>query len=244
MRRMLLLVGAVVAVVAVTSGCGSEDEPASSPWAITDLGPASTVSGIDQLGQVIGMVPGARAFVSRRAGKLTVLPSLDEVSVAAAVNDDGLIVGNSHPNLNYPDYTAVVWRNGAISSLRTLGGTDGSASAVNERGQVVGESSVKGSGIVGDVRAVLWQKSGAVVDLGVGPVRVETPDGDAWGGATDINERGQVVGFVPDVRIRSDDDYDYFERAFLWQRGKVTILSTGDQGSTSSPLRWRGRRDQ
>ena len=233
MRLTMLVTGAVAALVlgAVIFGCGAEVEP-SSPWAITDLGPANSVSGINQRGQVIGDAPGGdfiRAFVWQD-GKLTVLPSLDEVSVAAAANDHGLIVGNSHPNLNYPDSQAVGWRNGEISTLRTLGGTHSSASAVNERDQIVGDSSVGGSGITGDVRAVLWQK-GDVIDLGVSPVRVSTPDGDAWGGPTDINEHGQVVGSVPDVRIRSDEDYDYFERAFLWQRGKVTMLSSAEQGS-------------
>lgn len=112
-------------------------------------------------------------------------------------------------------YHAVSWTSGGLlSDLGTLsGGQDSWAYAVNNNGLVAGWSTDSS----GSSRAVLWDSSGAVTDLGSGAAYgingagdvVGESDGRAvvWsvggsitdlgpGVACDINENGQVTGFV------------------------------------------------
>ncbi len=64
-------------------------------------------------------------------------------SFAYAVNKHGLIVGQSQngsidPLTGAPEVRGVLWRNGQVIDLGTLGGNAGNANAINDRGQVVG----------------------------------------------------------------------------------------------------------
>jgi probable HAF family extracellular repeat protein len=128
------------------------------------------------------------------------------------------------------DWEPVVWgpRDGEIRELPLYPGDHvGSASAINDKGQVVG-----GSGFCGPIafpnatHALLWQRH-SVINLG------------SLGGSYDnlgtaINNRGQVVGW-------SDLPGDAFvngtltgtTHAFLWQNGVITDLGTLP-GDTSS----------
>jgi len=125
-------------------------------------------------------------------------------SQANWISASGLVAGVSQngeidpliPGL--PELRAVLWRNGGITDLGTLpgGGYESFATAVNSRGQVVGEAqntvpddfSMVGPGfITTQTRAFLW-KNGMMQDLGT------------LGTGTDamaqfINERGQIVGW-------------------------------------------------
>lgn len=122
-----------------------------------------------------------------------------------------------------------MWRNGEISTLPTLGGAHSSVSAVNERDQIVGQSSVSGSPISGDVHAVLWQEDG-VVDLGVSPSAfrrqtvmrgvgqpTSTSTARSWGTCRTCGSEATTTTTT--------------SSAFLWQGGKVTMVATGEQGS-------------
>ena len=87
--------------------------------------------------------------------------------------------------------------------------------AINERGQVVGESDIKAQDEFGyDLsHAFLWQ-NGAMRDLGT----LGGPESTAYA----INEQGQVVG-ESDIKRRTKDGYT-IKHAFLWQNGGMTDI--------------------
>ncbi len=90
-----------------------------------------------------------------------------------------------------------------MTDLGTLGGSDGaSAWAINDAGQVVGESGQK---------AFLWQ-NGVMADLGT--------LGGRTGAAYDINEAGQVVG------TSSTSTATIESHPFHWRDGVMTDLGT------------------
>jgi uncharacterized membrane protein len=118
------------------------------------------------------------------------------------INDRGEAVGMSETSTPDPDGEDVcgfgtkltcspfLWRNGHMSALPTVGGNNGQASAINNRGQVAGyaETAVVDSGCppYKTTLAVLWEKGNAQPLPTVGG----DPDGAAYG----INNRGQAVG--------------------------------------------------
>jgi probable HAF family extracellular repeat protein len=99
-----------------------------------------------------------------------------------------------------------------VTDLGTLKGRKGesTATAINEQGQVVGASDVKG----GTSHAFHWA-NGRMRDLGA--VR-----GLGESEATDINERGQIVGssYVWDENGRIDRS-----RPLLWDNGRMQALA-------------------
>src|SRR5208282_1066499 len=84
------------------------------------------------------------AFVFQN-GRLTNLGALTSSSGtwAFGLNDFGLVIGVSEngqtdPLTGFPEYHAVVWNDGKIKDLGTLGGSVSLAQAVNDLGMVVG----------------------------------------------------------------------------------------------------------
>jgi probable HAF family extracellular repeat protein len=144
------------------------------------------------------------------------------------MNERGQVAGvaftNSTPNpvldlcgsyaVAVPTEDPFIWKDGKMIDLGTLGGTCGVPNAMNNRGQVVGESN-----IAGDLTAhpFLWDGK-KMIDLG-------TFGGDS-GQANWINEAGDVVGsaFTKDAQA---------SLAFLWKDGVLTNLGTV-QGDTCS----------
>jgi probable HAF family extracellular repeat protein len=178
----------------------------------------------------------SHAFAWRNGSKtdLGVLPG-GSSSYALWISQNGLITGNSQngevdpliPGL--PEIRAVIWRDGQIIDLGTLeGGHESVASAVNNRGQVVGAFnniisdpfSLVGNGY--QVRAFLWH-DGSMEDLGTlgGP--------DAF--ALLINDRGQITGQSYTSSVPGPVTGLPPLDPFLWENGE--IIDLGTLGGTS-----------
>jgi probable HAF family extracellular repeat protein len=148
---------------------------------------------------------------------------------ATGANSRGQVVGWAENAVHDPtcvapqvlQFRAVLWgpRKNQIRELPPLpGDTSGAATAINERGQVVGISGTcdQAVGRHTAAHAVLWE-NGKVIDIG-------NLGGTTWNTPMAINERGDVVGFAG----QSGDDPDNPAlRAFLWTRsGGIQNLGT------------------
>ncbi|MFI6781467.1 hypothetical protein [Micromonospora sp. NPDC050276] len=118
---------------------------------------------------------------------------------AAATSVVALITLTSAPAVASP-------RSYRVVDLGTLSGGAGAATAMNDRGDVVGWSTVAS----GARHAVRW-RHGVITDLGVLP-------GDTDSVAVDVNEFG-------DVAITSFGS-DFLARAVLWRDGQLHDLGT------------------
>ncbi len=152
-------------------------------------------------------------------------------ALASFINEPGQIAGISYTNTTpspvtgLPTQDPFLWQNGTMLDLGTLGGTLGSATALNNRGEVVGQSNLAGDLIF---HPFLWTKSRGMQDLG-------TFGGDT--GTTEwINDAGEVVG-------KADLPGSQTHDAFLWKNGVLTDLGTlpGDACSLAYQVNSRGQ---
>jgi probable HAF family extracellular repeat protein len=163
------------------------------------------------------------------------------------INDYGQVVGMSETAVLDPNGEDVcgfgthltcrpfVWQNFHMSALPTLGGNNGEASAVNNRGQIVGmaEDGTVDSSCSPETASsqtqlpVLWED---------GRVRaLPTLVGDADGFAMWINEHGRAVGYTGNCGAMS--------HAVSWQNGTVTKLEDlgNGQGAIAYGINNRGQ---
>lgn len=157
--------------------------------------------------------------------QLSLLPG-DTVGMALGINDYGVPVGASGncSNTVIPGFSgaphAVLWeRNGTVVDLGNLGGTINTsilgvgkfASQINNRGMVVGQSTLKGNTTF---HPFLWTRETGMVDLGV------LPD-DLVGTATDVNNSGVIVG----ASVSAPGPSSGNPRAYVWEQGKMKHLN-------------------
>jgi probable HAF family extracellular repeat protein len=168
-------------------------------------------------------------------------------STAGAVNSRGEVVGAAlnltpdpfpfrHPYNDFfffgngTESHAVLWRDGTMQDLGTLGGPDSAAFLVNQKGQVAGASDVdfNVNSVTGGptVHPFLWEH-GKMIDL-----VAETPPemfGGTFGIAAWLNERGQVLGTM---NLTGDTTW----HSFLWDKGVVADLGT--LGGINTTAQW------
>src|SRR6202043_1398909 len=140
--------------------------------------------------------------------------------LVAGFSENGLI----DPQTGQPAGVAVLWEGGkAINVGTVLGGTESLASAVNNRGQVVGFSNndipdaFSLAGFPTQTRAFLWQY-GVMRDLGT----LGGPDASA----SFVNNHGQVAGFSYTDSAVNPSTGVPTTHPFLWENGKMTDLGT------------------
>lgn len=139
---------------------------------------------INDQGHIVGRVQTTVGQTTRavlwRGGELVELGTLGGGwSLADAINERGDVLGRSYTGTG--EIHSFLWRRGRMIDLGTAGAT-----ALNDRGQVVGAGP---SEVPGVMHAFLWQ-DGQVIDLGA------IADGRQPSFAYDINDRGQILGEV------------------------------------------------
>ncbi len=188
--------------------------------------------------------------VQWRNGVLTDLGALPGVNsgLASWINFQGWVAGFSEnsitdPLTGFPETTAVLWKDGKIIDLGTLGGNVSGANAINKLGQVVGgalnaipdpfAATFSQQFIFETVpfyffpvttqsHAFLWD--GKMHDLGT----LGGPDSVAWF----VNELGQVAGQSTIDSIPNPATGVPTVDAFFWDHGKM--VDVGNLGGTYS----------
>ena len=128
-----------------------------------------------------------------------------------ALNNFGQVVGTSANH-------AFLWENGAMTDLGTLGGGLSAANAINDKGQIVGESTTAN----GEKHPFLWD-NGVMKDLGF-PGETSSAHG--------INSHGYIVGAISGKNVRGG--------AILWKNSvrQQPSLSTTMGRSSGFPADW------
>jgi probable HAF family extracellular repeat protein len=162
------------------------------------------------------------------------------------INDPGEAVGMSETSVPDPNGEDIcgfgthltclpfLWQNGLMSALPTVGGNNGQASAINNKGQVAGyaENGVVDStcppGITNNRidLPVLWTKGKAQALPTIGG----DPDGVAFG----INNQGQAVGYSGTCTAAN--------YGVVWENGTATALQElGDPGAIAYAINSHGQ---
>ena len=179
-----------------------------------------SLNGISDPFSISGLGYQTRAFVWQK-GVMQDLGTLGGPdAIANLVNESGQIVGESYTNSTPSSYCAenlglslttgaFLWQNGKMVNLGSFGGTCTYAVDLNNRGQVVGTST-----LAGDLahHPFLSDRT-AFTDLGT--------FGGTEGSANAINDAGEAVGWAAYPG-------DEVLHASLWKNGRITDLGTMD----------------
>jgi probable HAF family extracellular repeat protein len=241
MKRTLSEYITAVALVAVPVVLTAQTQASDQlpRYAVKDLGTLggtfSSAGDINNRGWVVGLSnlsgdTATNAFLQHH-GVMTSLGTLGGAnSSAVGLAQRGQAVGYAESSIRDPmgenfcffgtgaACLPFLWRDGVMTALPLLGGTNGIANAINNVGQIggVAENSTLDSTCPSpefQSQPVLWIK-GAIQ-------RLPTFPGDADGGVNSINDKGEAVGGSGNCLTHSNSIH-----ALLWQNGKVTNLGT------------------
>jgi probable HAF family extracellular repeat protein len=181
-----------------------------SDGTLIDLDSASYswASGINNLGQVVGMARvgnnNGDHMVVWQNGILTDLGTNGDTasSHAHAINDAGQITGTTKDLT----WMAFLYSDGGFTDLGTLSGSRSFGTGINNAGQVVGNSTYEGGGNFND-HAFIWQ-DGVMTELS---------------GFSGQNYYAQGINDVGQVIVLSN-----LNHAYIWNNGAVTDLGAGE----------------
>jgi probable HAF family extracellular repeat protein len=187
---------------------------------------------------------------------LGALPGGYNSSAPLWINEQGSVAGVSEngvidPLTGFPETSAVLWKDGKILDLGTLGGNASFADAINNRGQVVGgalntipDSDANGLTlghfppflfpVATQNRAFLW-RHGVMHDLGT----LGTGN-DAV--ALFVNDLGQVSGVSFTNTTPNATTGNPTQDPFFWEDGKMVDIGT--LGGTQGVPYWMNNRGQ
>jgi probable HAF family extracellular repeat protein len=196
-----------------------------APTTITTPTPTLPIA-LDDDGRVLLGPPfgtSGEPFYIWHDGQLDELDGLETLGAVVILADmeDGAVVGEVRDSLfSWPTY-AFVWQDGQVTDLGSLGGGRTVARAINERGQVAGESDVPS----GTRHAFLWE-DGNMTDVGSLP-------GSDFSSFQGLSDAGHVVGTSVTATGES--------HAYRWHRGVIVDLGTlGGDFSSAADVNDRG----
>jgi probable HAF family extracellular repeat protein len=178
---------------------------------------------VEHVGDLIFIFPTAVLFENGQVTELeTLIQSGEnwELLSTEDINDSDQIIGTGR-DLDLEEPISYLFEDGIMTELGTLGGYATTPYAMNNAGQIVGQSWTYG----GQNHAFIWE-NGMMTDLGT------------FGGrdsrALDINELGQIVGGSEMAGGR--------ERAVLWADGRSIDLGTlGGEQANANGINDRGQ---
>jgi probable HAF family extracellular repeat protein len=207
---------------------GAANTPDSNPFYSYPCNPFAGSITCEFFGTPDPFVEHAFRFENGAVTDLGVLPG-GYTSIPLWISANGLVVGASEngvidPINGSPEVHAVLWNEGRIIDLGTLGGGNATwAAGVNNRGQVTGAS----FDAANNVRAFRWTKDQGLRDLGT--------LGACCAIAGSINEAGQISGESGLCDTCNQD-------AFFWEHGKMLrIPDFGGPVSFHEDLNNRGQ---
>jgi probable HAF family extracellular repeat protein len=197
--------------------------------------------------ELVGFLPQTTDLICRgfawEGSVMRELPTLGgNHSFGTGVNNHGLVVGwaetpvhdgtCSQLSAQKLQFRAVLWdpkdgSNGKIKARELSpfpGDSTSAATAINDKGQVVGISGDcdQAVGRYSARHAVLWDNNGK-------PVEIPNLGGTSWHTPMDINLQGNVVGFSnPDEP--GDETGEFISRAFYWPFGAAEAEDLGTLG--------------
>ncbi len=194
----------------------------SEAFAVNARGQAvgGATNGIPDPSSLVGVSTQVRAFLWQNGAMqdLGTLPGGTD-ALALLVNERGQIVGESYAASSIPPQTpfcdgfpltphGFLWENGKMEDIGTLGGNCAFTYAINNRGQVVGQSTVEEDQ---ELQPYIWDRKRGIRNLGT--------LGGTHGSASWINDPGAVVG-------SSTNQGNQALLAFLWKDGVISNLGT------------------
>ncbi len=260
-HRKQLIALTLFAALAIPARFAAQEQQNKKPphYTVIDLGTLggtfSDAVGINNRGSVAGFstLPGDAVIHASlwQGGVITDLGTLGGPNSIAPEaepqpNDRGEVAGASDTSTSDPngeDFCFLgthltclpfVWEKGVLTALPTLGGNNGEAWQINNRGQVTGAAEnatpdpscatfLMPGAIELEAKPVIWE-NGRIQEL-------PTISGDLDGATQAINDRGQAVGFTGNCVL--DVPFTSFH-AVLWQRDAHSWTATdlGNLGGT------------